>query len=182
MAGALAKWQARYRNAQPGHREPDPLIVRVADQLPAGHALDLACGAGRHALYLAARGWRVTAVDGAPAALDLFDAPGIDKLCLDLETDLETGPLALTADLAVCVLYLDRPLLFRLAHHSPAVAAVAIVLPMPDDDPAVAPMNPAYLIEPDELHQAFRHWHVLHTGVRKQPGSRRVTELLARRP
>lgn len=172
----LAKWQARYASGEAGGpREPDPLIVLAADVLPAGHAIDLACGAGRHALYLASRGWRVTAIDGAPAALALFDAPGIVKMCLDLET----SPVSLAADLVVCAFYMDRALWPRMKAEA---RAVAFVLPMADDDPAVAPMNAAYLAAPGELEQVFAGWRVRRSAVRKLPGSRRVAEFLAVRP
>ncbi|WP_348652184.1 class I SAM-dependent methyltransferase [Streptomyces sp. 71268] len=63
-------WEARYRA---GERlfsgEPnDALRTEVAD-LPPGRALDLGCGEGGDAIWLAQRGWRVTAVDVSPTAL-----------------------------------------------------------------------------------------------------------------
>ncbi len=50
--------------------EPDPVLVREAAPLPPGRALDLACGDGRNAVWLAHRGWQVTAVDFSSVALD----------------------------------------------------------------------------------------------------------------
>ena len=50
--------------------EPDPVLVREAEPLPPGRALDLACGDGRNAVWLAHRGWQVTAVDFSSVALD----------------------------------------------------------------------------------------------------------------
>src|SRR5215212_10270654 len=43
--------------------EPNPLVAEALGDLPPGRALDLAAGEGRHALWLARGGWRVTAVD-----------------------------------------------------------------------------------------------------------------------
>ncbi|RMF87608.1 MAG: methyltransferase domain-containing protein, partial [Nitrospirae bacterium] len=64
-------WDARYRG--PGYRygcEPNPWLVAHAHGLPrAGRALDLACGEGRDAVYLAALGLQVTGVDGSRVAL-----------------------------------------------------------------------------------------------------------------
>ncbi|WP_430334219.1 class I SAM-dependent methyltransferase [Rhodococcus sp. ACT016] len=49
---------------------PNPVVVEFATSLPAGRALDLACGEGRHALWLATRGWQTTGVDFSPVAID----------------------------------------------------------------------------------------------------------------
>ncbi len=65
------KWNRRYaeRGADsPG--EPNPVFVEETASLTPGRALDLAAGDGRHALFLAARGWRVTCVDFSDAAVE----------------------------------------------------------------------------------------------------------------
>lgn len=65
-------WDERYAGkALVWSAGPNALFREVVDQLPAGTALDLACGEGRNALYLAERGWRVSAMD--------FSGVGIDK-------------------------------------------------------------------------------------------------------
>lgn len=50
-------------------RPPNAHLITEAAELPPGHALDAGCGHGADTLWLAARGWRVTAVDFSPAAL-----------------------------------------------------------------------------------------------------------------
>jgi SAM-dependent methyltransferase len=65
-----AWWEERYRSA-PGlwsGRANDALVAEVAD-LPPGRALDAGAGEGGDALWLAERGWRVTAVDLSEVAL-----------------------------------------------------------------------------------------------------------------
>lgn len=64
-------WERHYRE----HRRmwsgrPNPVLAEVAAALPAGTALDLGSGEGGDAVWLAGLGWRVTAVDVAPTALD----------------------------------------------------------------------------------------------------------------
>ena len=87
-----------------------------AELLPAsGRALDLACGRGRHALFLAELGLEVVAIDHRADAIDALRAEAAQRgLALRAESrDLETGHPALgTAafDVIVVVHYLHRPL------------------------------------------------------------------------
>ena len=48
----------------------EPVLHRLIEALPAGDALDAACGTGRHAEYLAGRGFTVIGVDSSPEMLD----------------------------------------------------------------------------------------------------------------
>ncbi|RIL11074.1 class I SAM-dependent methyltransferase [bacterium] len=50
--------------------EPPPEVLATAPALPVGRALDLGCGFGRAALFLARLGWHVDAVDFVPAAIE----------------------------------------------------------------------------------------------------------------
>jgi SAM-dependent methyltransferase len=63
-------WNARY--SQKGllwSAEPNRRFAAEVDGLPPGRALDLACGEGRNAVWLAESGWRVTGVDFSDVAL-----------------------------------------------------------------------------------------------------------------
>jgi SAM-dependent methyltransferase len=65
-----ASWEERYGSSDrvwSGH--PNPQLVTEAAGLPPGTALDIGCGEGADAIWLASRGWRVTAVDFATTAL-----------------------------------------------------------------------------------------------------------------
>ncbi|MGW5673195.1 class I SAM-dependent methyltransferase, partial [Micromonospora sp. NPDC003776] len=50
------------------------VLAEVVNALPPGTALDLGCGEGGDAIWLASRGWRVTAVDVSTTALDRLTA------------------------------------------------------------------------------------------------------------
>ncbi|MGW3955611.1 class I SAM-dependent methyltransferase [Streptomyces sp. NPDC004752] len=64
-------WETRYRrNDRVWSGRPNPLLVREAAGLRPGAALDLGCGEGADAVWLALRGWRVTGADISATALD----------------------------------------------------------------------------------------------------------------
>ncbi|HUY53748.1 MAG TPA: class I SAM-dependent methyltransferase [Candidatus Nanopelagicaceae bacterium] len=66
--GAPSDWDRRHEEHQ-WSSEPDPLLVGLASPLPPGRALDLGCGTGRNALWLARQGWQVTGIDGSAVGL-----------------------------------------------------------------------------------------------------------------
>jgi SAM-dependent methyltransferase len=63
-------WEDRYRSS-PAHggSRPSPHLVSEVGNLRPGTALELGCGEGANALWLAGQGWQVTAVEVAPTAL-----------------------------------------------------------------------------------------------------------------
>ncbi|RCG28649.1 class I SAM-dependent methyltransferase [Sphaerisporangium album] len=68
---AARHWDARYAERdRVWSGEPNVMLVRQVAALPAGTALDLGCGEGADAIWLAGRGWRVTAVDVSGVALE----------------------------------------------------------------------------------------------------------------
>ena len=106
------RWNRRYASADT-HATPVPnrfLGAEVSDLRP-GRALDLACGAGRNAVWLAERGWHVTAVDfsdvGLSIARELASARGTTVDWIEADV-LTWTPTANAHDL-VCVLYLQLP-------------------------------------------------------------------------
>src|SRR6476646_8725770 len=67
---AREDWNARYAQKElVWSAEPNRLFAAEVGGLPPGRALDLACGEGRNAVWLAGRGWRVTGVDFSGVAL-----------------------------------------------------------------------------------------------------------------
>jgi SAM-dependent methyltransferase len=90
---------------------PNRLLVQETQAFPPGRALDLACGEGRNAVWLAEQGWRVTGVDFSQVGLEkarrLAAARGVegDWVAADL---LEYRPEPRAFDL-VLVLYLQVP-------------------------------------------------------------------------
>src|SRR3954452_14307500 len=58
--------------------EPNGALVDEASDLPPGRALDVGCGEGADAIWLAQRGWRVTALDVAEAALGRAERKAVE--------------------------------------------------------------------------------------------------------
>jgi SAM-dependent methyltransferase len=121
-------WDRRY--SQPDllwSATPNRFLVEEAAGLAPGRALDLACGEGRNALWLAELGWRVTAVDYSNVAIAKASdraasaEASIDFVCADL---LDYMPEERAYELVV-VLYLQLPAEQRRLVLSRAEASVA---------------------------------------------------------
>ena len=114
-----ALWDRKYEEGLPSLTKPDPYFVsayeRLVDQVfpSAGRALDLAAGLGRHALWLANRGWQVSAVDVSEVAIgNLGQAAGQLNVKINLfavdAAEYEFEPAGF--DLIVLFYHLDRGL------------------------------------------------------------------------
>jgi SAM-dependent methyltransferase len=117
-------WDRRYADRElVWTSEPNRFLVAEAVALPAGRVLDVACGEGRNAVWLAERGWRVTGVDfsevGLEKARGLAKARGVQAewVAADLR---DYTPETQAVDL-VLVFYLQVPA----AERRPIVRAAA---------------------------------------------------------
>ncbi|MBB5773455.1 SAM-dependent methyltransferase [Nonomuraea jabiensis] len=63
-------WERHYRTRRTGDARVNPLLAETAAPLRPGAALDLGCGAGGDAIWLARRSWHVTAVDISATAVE----------------------------------------------------------------------------------------------------------------
>jgi SAM-dependent methyltransferase len=155
------EWDRRYATSElVWTAEPNRFVVAEVAELPAGTALDLAAGEGRNAVWLAQRGWRVTAVD--------FSAVGLDK-ARRLAADRDVELTAIVADATtwqpaapfdlVLVAYLQLPPPERNAALRRAAGAVApggTLLVVGHDRANLdhgygGPQDPAVLLTPDEI-------------------------------
>ena len=62
-------WDERYAHGKYSSAAPHKLLIDLAENLKAGKALDLACGTGRHAIFLAESNWKVTAIDNSAVGI-----------------------------------------------------------------------------------------------------------------
>jgi dihydroneopterin aldolase len=104
------------RHHDPGHEVlPAAFLTEQVQRLPKGLALDVAAGRGRNALYLAAHGWTVEALDRDEEALATLAQAAQERHLATLtvrRTDLEADPVLPAAryDLVVVCFYLQRSL------------------------------------------------------------------------
>ncbi len=74
-------WDERYSGRElVWSEEPNRWVEELAAGLPPGRALDVAAGEGRNAVWLADRGWRVTATDFSPVAVERTRTVAADRL------------------------------------------------------------------------------------------------------
>lgn len=64
------EWDRRYQEGHHQREDPSNLLIEWEPDFPQGRALDVACGAGRNAIFLAERGYSVDAIDYSGEALD----------------------------------------------------------------------------------------------------------------
>jgi SAM-dependent methyltransferase len=102
-------WDERYAERQQWSSEPNALIAGLLAGLPPGDAVDLAAGEGRHALWLAGLGWRVTAVDFSAVGLARGAAqPGAERVTW-VTADVTTWTVPPASHDLVVVAYLHLP-------------------------------------------------------------------------
>ncbi|HKS25869.1 MAG TPA: class I SAM-dependent methyltransferase [Thermoanaerobaculia bacterium] len=124
------------------------LVEDVVIQLPPGRALDLACGRGRWAHWLAERGWEVVAVDRSEEALADVRTP---KLKMDLERGAPLPFADATFDLVLIIRFLHRPL-FDEAERVLKPGGILITHPK---------TTGRFGIDPRELAARFAKWETI---------------------
>src|SRR5271166_6643682 len=167
---ARVEWDRRYSEGSHYSLTPDPFLVSayenfVAPSFPKpGRALDLAGGVGRHALFLAERGWDVTLMDISETGL--------------AETE---GQLPVSVfDLILVFFYLERPLFPQIAAALNR-GGILVYKTYTREQLKLGggPTHPMHLLESNELLRAFSSLRILHyqeTIVEKT-----VAELVARK-
>jgi len=166
---------------------PTAWLVANAHLLPAsGRALDVACGTGRHALWLARRGLATTALDRDAAAIgELRAAAARDALAVRAEVaDLEDGTWVLDQlafDVVVVVHYLHRPLFPMLLRALRPGGVLVYETFTRAQALRGKPTNPDFLLEAGELLERVRGLEVLASREGDFDG-RFVASVVARRP
>ncbi len=196
-ATARERWNERYGGDgfEPFPDTPAPWLVEHAELLrdlpgagPQRRALDVACGDGRNARWLAELGFAVDAIDVSDVAIAALRAAAadrglhVDARTVDLERDaLPAGPY----DAVVCTSYLQRDLFAPLGSMlAPGGVVVYETFARAHVEELGRAFNPAYVLDRNELLRAFSDLHVHHyrEGVVERPGGPRgVAGIVAQR-
>jgi SAM-dependent methyltransferase len=187
------KWDARYRDgAYESRTHATALLAAWLPRLPRGVALDVACGAGRNALYLAAQGYTVTALDISAVALErgrreaAARGLAVDWRCADLDDEpgaaLPPGPF----ELIVWVRYVHRGLMPHLLARLVSGGALLCEQHLETTADVAGPTSAAFRLAPGELARSASGLEVLHAyeGAVVDPDGRNVAlaQLVAKRP
>ena len=201
MPPSQADWDAKHSlAAREAAEAPAGILAELWPLLPTGAALDLACGRGRNAIFLAEHGRPVTAVDWSPAALDLLEKraqtlnlpvrriqriekakqarAGIDLV----EADLESAQLEVNGYfLILCVRYLQRSLFPQICRAlRPGGMLLFETYTKAQLDFSGGPRNPAHLLDKGELRRAFPELQtIFYRELRAEQG---IASLAARKP
>jgi SAM-dependent methyltransferase len=179
-------WDERFSRGDELHGyAPSPPLPQALDANAPGRALDLACGAGRHAIFLAERGWKVHAIDASRVAvqrmLDEAYKRGVSQLILGEVADIESPRFDIKGEYdLVCDYYFLHRALFaqiRRAVRPGGLFVAALHV-------RTAPREQGrFLLEPGELKALFSDWEVVHSREDAAPEHHRhrVAELIARR-
>ena len=175
------KWDARWAEMTE-QSPPDALLREEEEALSGGVALDLACGRGQNALWLATHGYLVLGVDGSQVALSLAQETarqqGLHRRVLFVQADIDNWrPPPQAFDLVAIFRFLDRALFphVRQALRPNGLLFCAtrnrgILRWRPD-------ATPEYLLRRGELPSHFAGWKI----VRHEEGPKN-TRFVARKP
>jgi len=185
-----ASWNQKYSEGSHASLEPDPLLESAYEEFlsgrPAGTALDVAGGVGRHAIWLAQRSWRVKLLDISEVGIQHANenaertgtAGSISTQICDLNTMQDLGRQQY--DLVLVFFFLQR-------EHFPALLSALkpggflIYKTYTTEQQRFngGPSHPMFLLGPNELLHAFSSLRVLH--YHETIWEKGVAELVARK-
>ena len=174
---AQDRWDERYASGSYTLRDtPSELVTAWLPRLRGGRALDVATGAGRHALAMAAAGFEVEAVDISEVAIQTARARARE---LDLEVDWQVADLTEVTlpssryDLITVLRYRDPQLWPRLRRAlAPGGWLIVEHHLRTHLDDAGGPSDDAFRLAPGELLHAFGDLRVVHYDERVEPADR----------
>lgn len=155
------KWNKKYKEEEYLLKEPSDIVKKFASIAPKGKALDIACGLGRNAKYLAKLGFEVDAVDISDVAISqLKNIPNINPILADLDFyQLPENKYSLILNIN----YLNRNL-FPQIKEALINSGVLIfeTFTLDKDKKFDQPKNKNYLLRKNELLRSFSDLYIIY--------------------
>lgn len=160
------KWERRYaEGSYTARTHPTPLLEEWLVRLPGGRALDLACGAGRNALHLAAAGYQVDAMDISTVALERGAARAVELGVVVnwINVDLDSAELTPDSyDLVVVTRYVNRAITNALVASLRDGGHLVYEQHFHTEQKVDGPRSQSYRLQPNELLEMFHDLRVLY--------------------
>jgi SAM-dependent methyltransferase len=167
LVESLDGWPGPWENG-PSRRmlwEPTAMVRRWAPLIPRGKVLDLGCGSGRDAIYLAMLGHEVTAIDVLPDALEMAERlaarMGVSIRTLEMDLRKETPPLDEQFDAILMVRFLRRDLFPWIAERLRPGGFFLLETFTREQTSRGTPRRPERTLQPQEALRAFSALRVL---------------------
>lgn len=158
------EWSRRWADGDyRGRTTPSALLVDWVERLPRGRALDLACGNGRNAVYLAEHGYDVDAIDIAEPALQIVRGAARERgLAINtIRADLDDHLLPTeTYDLVITSFFLNRGLAPQVKDALKPGGMVLHEQHYVTDSDVSGPDTPLFRLQPNELLRLFPDFRV----------------------
>ena len=158
------------------NRDPSGLLVDFIPSLPVGRALDIACGEGRNAIYLAREGFDVDAIDISDAALNKGRA-AVGGLKINfIAADLEVFQIPENSyDLIINFNYLQRSIVPGIKRGLRVGGYIIFETYTLEQQQFGSPRNPEFLLKPNELLSMFKDLHITYyrEGVVEEGGRKK---------
>jgi len=178
------KWDLRYSKESEAFPLPDEFLVNHKNMLGSGRALDVACGRGGNAIFLAERGYSVDGVDISFQALYQLQTEALsrelDIRCVVADLDFFALPRNLY-DLVIVFYFFSRPLMTSIKDALKR-GGLIFYATFNERHISVRPeFNPAYLVPPDGLYPYFQDFDILvHETAAGE--NENVSRLIGRKP
>jgi tellurite methyltransferase len=177
------KWNQRYADEPTDTPAADPFLVQHSDLLKSGQALDLACGRGGNAIFLAQFGYSVDAIDISDVALSRLqvyaDQRGLNIRCIVADLDYFTLPTA-RYDLVAVFYFFSEPLLLYIEDALKRDGLLFYATYNKRHTSVQPGFNPDYLVEPEALGRYFSQLEILLSEPDAGP-ERNISRLVGRK-
>lgn len=179
------EWDRKYSEGEYlSERNPSRLLAEFLPLIPVGKALDIACGEGRNAIYLARHGFEVDAIDISEVAINRGREAAGDLRINFVAADLEGFKIpANTYDLIVNFNYLQRSIVPAIKNGLKRGGYLIFETYTLEQKELGHPKNPEFLLGPNELLRLFSDLHIIYyrEGIIEEERKKAIALLIGKK-